>query len=199
VTTRASSHVASETSKRMKPLPMSKTHRWLEPGPIVLVTTADRRRPNIMTLGFHTMIQHDPALVGSVIGPWDFRHNELRKTRQCVIAVPPVSLARSVVDIGNCSGEDVDKFDKFSLTPLPAKTVGAPLVAECLANIECQVQDTRFVNKYNLFVLRVTALWANRKHLDSRMLHHNGNGTFTVGGRTIDLRERMVKWRELID
>jgi flavin reductase (DIM6/NTAB) family NADH-FMN oxidoreductase RutF len=180
-------------------VPVSKTHQWLEPGPIVLVTTAGRRAHNIMTMGFHMMVQHDPALIGCVIGPWDFSYNVLRKTKECVIAVPPVSLARTVVDIGNCSGEDVEKFEQFKLTPLQAKTVAAPLVAECLANIECRIEDTRLVNRYNLFVLRVSVLWANRKRLDPRKLHHNGDGTFSVDGRTIDLRERMVKWRELID
>jgi flavin reductase (DIM6/NTAB) family NADH-FMN oxidoreductase RutF len=183
----------------MKPLPVSRTYRLLESGPVVLVTTARGARQNVMTMGFHMMVQHDPPLVGCVIGPWDYSYKTLRTTRECVIAIPTVDLASKVVDIGNCSGADVDKFATFGLTPRPASTVAAPLIAECLANIECRVEDTRLVNKYYLFILRVTAVWLDPQRKERRMLHHNGNGTFTIDGRTIDLRDRMVKWTEFVD
>ena len=32
-------------------------------------------------------------------------------------------------------------------------------MAECFANLECKVVETRLVNKYNLFVLEVLAAW----------------------------------------
>lgn len=53
----------------MKELPASQAYRVLEPGPIVMVSTSDNGKPNVMTMGFHTMIQHDPPLIGCVIGP----------------------------------------------------------------------------------------------------------------------------------
>lgn len=189
------------TRKRtaMRALPVGKTYRLLEAGPIVLVTTSHKARQNVMTMGFHMMVQHEPPLVGCVIGPWDHSYNALRATRECVIAIPTVDLATKVVDIGNCSGADQDKFAAFGLTPLPAKTVGAPLIRECVANIECRVEDTRLVNAYHLFILRVTALWTDAARKERRTLHHNGNGTFTVDGRTIDLRDRMVTWTQFVD
>ncbi len=125
----------------------TKAYRLLEAGPIVLVTTRHDSTPNIMTMGFHMMIQHAPPLIGCIIGPWDHSYKALRETGECVIAVPTVDLARKVVKIGNCSGAETDKFKKFRLTPLPAAEVGAPLVAECLANIECRVADTSLVRQ----------------------------------------------------
>ncbi len=74
-------------------LPAEKAYRILESGPIVLVATrgADDRT-NLMTIGFHMMMQHDPPLVGAVIGPWDHSHRALSETGECVLAVPPKSM-----------------------------------------------------------------------------------------------------------
>jgi hypothetical protein len=57
------------------------------------------------------------------------------------------------------SGRDTDKFRAFGLAPLPAARVAAPQIAECDANRECRVADTRMVNRYHLFVLEVIPAW----------------------------------------
>lgn len=173
----------------------TKAYRLLESGPVVLVSTASGGRANLMTMGFHMVVQHDPPLLACVIGPWDHSYKALTRTGECVIAVPGADLAREVVDIGNCSGAEVDKFETFGLTALPASRVAAPLVAECLANLECEVADTALVEKYDLFVLRVVAISVNDARKERRVLHHNGDGVFTLDGRTLDLRERMVLWK----
>src|SRR5664280_2294807 len=96
--------------------------------------------------------------------PWDYSYATLRTTKECVNAIPTVDLISKVVEIGNCSGKDVDKFEVFALTPKPAKLVAAPLVAECLTNLECRVVDTRMVSKYNLFIVEVVKAWTNQQH-----------------------------------
>jgi flavin reductase (DIM6/NTAB) family NADH-FMN oxidoreductase RutF len=181
----------------MKELLASHAYRLLEPGPIVLVTTSQNGKPNVMTMGFHMMIQHDPALIGCVIGPWDHSYGALRATGECVIAIPTVDLADAVVDIGNCSGDAIDKFGCFGLTAQPADDVAAPLIAECLANIECRVSDSRLVDAYNLFILEARRIWIDPDRRERRTLHHRGDGSFAVDGEVLDLRERMVKWRHL--
>jgi flavin reductase (DIM6/NTAB) family NADH-FMN oxidoreductase RutF len=180
----------------MQSVSAAKAYRLLEAGPIVLVTTSDQGLPNIMTMGFHMMVQHAPPLIGCVIGPWDHSYQALRATGECVIAIPTVDLARKVVDIGNCSGEQINKFAEFRLTPKPATDVAPPLIAECLANIECRVADTTLVDKYSLFILKAVRIWIDRTRKERRTLHHNGDGTFTVDGRTINLRDRVVMWQQ---
>ncbi len=98
--------------------------------------------------------------------------------------------------IGNCSGEDTNKFEKFELTSTPAKYTQAPLIKECLANLECRVANTTLVTQYSLFILEVLKGWIDPDRKERRTLHHKGNGTFAVDGRTIDLRNRMTKWPE---
>lgn len=183
----------------MQEYPVSKAYRLIEPGPVLLVTTFHKGRANIMTIGFHMMVQHDPPLIGCIIGPWDYSYKALRATGECVLAVPGVDLAPKVVDIGNCSGDEVDKFKAFRLTQVPGKKVKAPLVNECLANIECRVKDTSLAGKYSLFVLEAVRACINPERQEQRTFHHRGDGTFTVDGRTINLQERMVKWKAFQD
>lgn len=184
----------------LESLPPEKAYRILESGPIVLVSTrGDDGHANLMTMGFHMMMQHDPPLVGAIIGPWDYSHRAFTKTGECVLAVPTVDMAKTVVDIGNCSGDEVGKFDRFGLTPAPAQTVQAPLVRECWANLECRITDDGWAGRYNLFVLEVQRIWIDTGRAEKRLIHHQGDGRFSVDSETIDLGERMVKWRYLMD
>ena len=48
-------------------------------GSIVLVTTAGKERPNVKTMGFHIAAQHDPPLIGCIVGPWDYSYRSLRE------------------------------------------------------------------------------------------------------------------------
>lgn len=175
----------------LKELPLAKVYQLLEPGPVVLLTTADRGRANVMTMSWHMMVEFEPPLIACVVSDDHYSFAALRKTRQCVIALPALALAEKVVAVGNCSGCDVDKFSAFGLTPLPAERVKAPLIAECFANLECVVADTRMVNKYNLFLLEVVKAWTDPKQKDPKTIHHRGNGTFVVDGEIIKLKSKM--------
>jgi len=175
-----------------KILPLSKVYRLLEPGPVVLVTTAHKGKMNIMAQSWHTMMEFVPPLVGCVISGRNHSFDALTATKECVLSIPSVELAKQVVGVGNCSGNKVDKFKKFKLTPLPASQVAAPLIAECYANLECKVVDTRMVNKYNFFVLEVVKAWIDPAQKNPRTLHHQGKGVFMVAGETIKLPSRMA-------
>ena len=175
----------------MKDLPLSKVYQVLEPGPVVLLTTARGGRPNVMAMSWHMMVEFEPPLVACVVSSADYSHAALRATKECVIAVPAVELASKVVEVGNSSGRDIDKFAAFGLTPLPAARVAAPLVAECFVNLECRVADTRLVNRYNLFVLEVLKAWTDPAQKNPRTIHHQGYGKFVVDGETITLASKM--------
>ena len=175
----------------MRSLPLAKVYRLLEPGPVVLLTTAHKGRANVMTMSWQTMVEFEPPLVACVVSNGDHSFAALRKTKECVIAVPSVKLAATAVKVGNASGRDVDKFQSFGLTPLAAKTVAAPLVAECFANLECKVVDTTLVNKYCLFVLEAVQAWIDPKQKNPKTFHHQGLGRFVVDGKTVQYKSRM--------
>jgi flavin reductase (DIM6/NTAB) family NADH-FMN oxidoreductase RutF len=172
-------------------LPLSKVYRLLEPGPVVLLTTAGRERPNVMTQSWHTMIDFEPPLVGCVVSDRNLTFATLRARKECVLNIPTVPLARAVVGCGNASGRRVDKFQTLRLTPVASRCVTAPRIEECYANLECRVVDTRLVAKYGFFVLEVVHAWIDPSEKDPRTLHHRGMGRFMVAGETIRLPSRM--------
>jgi flavin reductase (DIM6/NTAB) family NADH-FMN oxidoreductase RutF len=174
-----------------KNLPLAKVYGLLEPGPVVLVTTARGDRRDIMTMSWHTMLDFEPPLVGCVISNRNHSFKLLKASRECVLNIPAVALAEQVVGCGNTSGAHVDKFKRFGLTPVAAACVGAPLIAECFAHLECRVVDTRLVNKYCFFVLEVVKAWIDPAVKAPRTLHHRGHGTFMVAGKEIKLKSKM--------
>jgi len=175
----------------MKDLPLSKVYQLLEPGPVVLLTTASKGRANVMAMSWHMMVEFEPPLVACVVSGNDYSFDALRTTRECVIAIPAVKLAPKVVQVGNSSGRDLDKFEAFGLTPLPAQRVKPPLIAECFANLECRVADMRLVNRYNLFILEVLKAWTDPAQKNPKTIHHQGYGKFVVDGKTISLKSKM--------
>ena len=108
-----------------------------------------------------------------------------------MLNIPTADLAAQVVTCGNASGRDVDKFVASGLTTRPATLVAAPLIAECFANLECRVADTRLMNRYDFFVLEVLKAWTAPGQKNPRTLHHRGYGAFMVAGDTIKLPSRM--------
>jgi flavin reductase (DIM6/NTAB) family NADH-FMN oxidoreductase RutF len=85
---------------------------FLEPDPVVLVTTANENHSNIMTLSWTMVLDFTPRFA-FMTGPWNYSYTALSKTRECVIAVPTVELAEITVQIGACSEADADKFEQF--------------------------------------------------------------------------------------
>jgi flavin reductase (DIM6/NTAB) family NADH-FMN oxidoreductase RutF len=172
----------------MRRLKLNRAFRLIEPGPVVLVTTCDESKSNIMTLSWTMVLDFTPVFAIAT-GAWNHSFAALQKTRECVIAVPTVDLLDQVVGIGTCSGVDTDKFAKFSLTAVSGKLVKAPLIAECLANIECKVCD--IIRKHNIVVLEGVAAHIDTQRKEKRMIHAVGDGNFIVDGRWIDRRKMM--------
>ncbi len=172
-------------AKKVFPLP--DVYRLLEPGPVVMVTTARKGKANIMTMSWFTMMEFTPPLVGCVLSGRNYSFDALTKTKECVLNLPSAEMAKQVVGVGNCSGSKVDKFKQFKLTATPASKVAPPLIDECFANLECKVADTRMVNKYNFFVLEVVKAWIDPAQKNPRTLHHRGRGVFAVDGELIKL------------
>jgi flavin reductase (DIM6/NTAB) family NADH-FMN oxidoreductase RutF len=84
---------------------LSQGYRLLEPGPVVMVMTARAGRANIMTLSWHTMMEFEPPIVGCVISNRNYSFEILQATRECVINIPTVELAETVVGFGTTGGQ----------------------------------------------------------------------------------------------
>lgn len=173
----------------MRSFDLDKAFTLLEPGPVVLVSTHDGRRHNVMTISWTMVLDFTPRFAITT-GAWNHSFAALRKTRECVIAIPGVDLLDKVVGIGTCSGSDTDKFRRFGFTPLPGRKVRAPLLGQCLANLECRV--TGFVKRHDIVVLEALAAWVNPARRERRTFHAVGDGTFVADGRRFDRRAAMA-------
>ncbi|POR57064.1 flavin reductase family protein [Bosea psychrotolerans] len=175
----------------MNKLELSKVYQIIEPGPVVFLTTAHEGRANVMTMSWHMMVDFEPPQIACIVSAANYSFAALQATKECVIAVPARRLAVAVVEVGNSSGRDIDKFESFALTAKPASRVQAPLIAQCFANLECKVIDTRLVTSHNLFFLEVVEAWIDRAQRRPKTIHHHGYGKFVVDGSTIQLQSKM--------
>jgi flavin reductase (DIM6/NTAB) family NADH-FMN oxidoreductase RutF len=173
---------------RKKDFPVGQVRRYLEPGPIVLVSSRWQDRTNIMTMGWQTVMEFTPALVGCIISSANHSFRMIRDSGECVINLPTTALTDTVVRIGNTTGAEIGKFREFGLTAEPAEKVKAPLIRECHANFECRLHDDALVDRYNFFVFEVVKAHAATSPRHPETLHYTGDGVFMVSGRIIDRR-----------
>lgn len=173
-------------------LPVEQVRRFLEPGPIVLVSSAWDGRRNIMTMGWHTVMEFSPSLVGCVISCANHSFEMIRRSGECVINLPTTALTDEVVGIGNTRGDAIDKFERFGLTADKAKYVQAPLIRECHASFECRLADDSLVGKYNFFIWEVVSAQAAASPKHPQTLHYTGDGVFMVSGKIISRRGRFL-------
>jgi len=134
----------------MHQLKLSRVFTLIEPGPVVLVTTCDGNKNNVMTISWTMVLDFSPVFAITT-GAWKlflrgFTKNQGVRGRHSN-GRPTGPGGRD----GTCSGADTDKFAKFKLTAVPGKPRQRPLIEECLANIECKVVD--LVDKHNIVVL----------------------------------------------
>jgi flavin reductase (DIM6/NTAB) family NADH-FMN oxidoreductase RutF len=172
--------------------PVAEVRRFLEPGPIVLVSSAYKGERDIMTMGWHMVMEFSPSLIGTYIWDQDHTRSLVRKSRECVINVPTTELLDIAVGIGNSTGAEIDKFARFGLTAVPAKKVGAPLIAECFASFECRLHDGRLARKYSLFVWEVVKAHVAASPKYPETFHYRGDGVFVISGRNVS-RRRLFK------
>jgi flavin reductase (DIM6/NTAB) family NADH-FMN oxidoreductase RutF len=180
-----------------KDFPVEDIRQLLEPGPVLLVSSEWKGRRNIMTMGWHAVIEFTPSLVGCVIAESNVSFEMIRRTRECVLNVPTLDLADQVVGIGNCDGDTIDKFARFQLTPQKAQHVAAPLIAECHANLECRLHDATLVKKYNFFIFEVIKAHVAPTPRYPRTIHYRGQGLFVTAGPVINKSRHFTKWRGL--
>lgn len=173
--------------------PVHNVRRFLEPGPIVLVSSAHGNATNIMTMGWHMVMEFQPSLVGCIISSANHSFGMIRSSRQCVINIPTEDIATKVVKIGNSSGRDIDKFDAFGLTPKPGARIRAPLIAECYANFECRLVDASQVKKYNMFIFEVVKAHVATAPKAPKTIHYRGDGEFMISGTNTSRYRRLFK------
>lgn len=173
---------------RKKDLPVHLVRRYLEPGPIVLVSSAYKGETNIMSMGWHTVMEFSPSRIGCFITSANHSYEMIEKSGECVINIPTYDMIRQVIGIGNSTGTQTDKFEHFGLTPQKAAKVSAPLIKECHASFECKVADKSLLEKYSFFILEVVKAHVATTPKYPQTVHYRGDGVFMVSGKNVSYK-----------
>ncbi len=163
----------------------------LESGAVLLVTTSDGVRDNVMTVSWQMVMDFTPR-IAIATGAWNESYQTILETQECCLCVPAFDMLDAVVGVGTVHGSECDKFDRFGLSKEKAENVGAPLLPDCLAALECRLED--HVEEHGILVLQGVQLWENPDRQERRAIHANGDGTFFADGEFRNLRERMRQW-----
>ncbi|MBR4356266.1 MAG: flavin reductase family protein [Elusimicrobiaceae bacterium] len=166
---------------------LEKAFTYLESGSVLLVTSHDKK-DNVMTISWQMVLDFTPR-IAICTGPWNDSFNAIIRSKQCVLCVPTVDMLDKVVGIGTVHSSERDKFKFFRLKKQEPAKVKAPLIADCLAAIECNVID--YVKKYGILVLDGIQLWENPLKKERRVIHANGDGTFFADGDFFNCRKKM--------
>jgi flavin reductase (DIM6/NTAB) family NADH-FMN oxidoreductase RutF len=176
-----------------KDFPVSKVRRFLEPGPIVLVSSHYKDQTDIMTMGWHTVLEFTPSLVGCMITSSNYSFELIKKSKECVINIPTIALIEEAVGIGNTTGSEIDKFEEFHLTKEKASKVKTPLIKECFANLECKLVESKLIQKYNFFIFEIVKAHAPSSPKYPKTFHYTGDGIFMISGEHKNLAKKFKK------
>jgi len=144
-------------------------HCFLNVSPVSLVSSYYEDRSNICTISWCMPVSFVPPIVAIAIGHGRFSHYMIENSRQFIINLPDKSILEAVQICGSVSGRRKDKFVEADLTKLRGLVTNIPLISECFAHLECQVQRSFDMGDHTIFCGNVEAILA-----DSQVLTEDG-------------------------
>ncbi len=151
---------------------MAKQH-WkgsvlLAPVPPTLVSCGTMAHPNVLTVAWTGILATHPPMTYISVRPSRYSHELIARQGEFVINLATSSMMRTVDFCGVRSGRDVDKFQHCHLTPEFAKTVQAPMIAECPVSLECRVVRQELLGTHTVFTAEITGVNVESRYLDSK-------------------------------
>lgn len=165
--------------------PIENIRHYLEPSPTVLLTSALKDERDVMTLGWYTIMEFVPSLIGCMISAGNYSFELIKKSKECVINLRTLELSKTVVSIGNCSGSEIDKFNEFNLNTEEGEIIKAPLLVNCYANFECRLYDSKLVKDYNFFIFEIVPAHVAKAPKYPKTIQYRGNSHFVQSGKNI--------------
>ncbi len=189
-----------------KEVPGEKFNRLVNHGPVLLVTTERKGKPNVMTMAWYSPLSKEPPLVGAIIARERYTHRLASDEGEMVLNLPPRRLVREVYYCGSASGRDTDKFSETGLHKEAAYVVRPPLIRECIGHIECEIIEMKDIGDHTLFIARPVLCLVEASLFDevwntadpsARGIHHLGGPFFISDGPAVEVDfHARVDWEE---
>lgn len=167
-------------------------YRLLHPMHTVLVSCiGNAGKPNIITLAWAMPTSQKPPLVAISLAPNRHSYSLIEESGEFTINIPSIELLQAVIACGAFSGRSFDKFKKANLTPIPGKRVKTPAILECLAHIECTVEDKISTGDHVMFVGKIVEAYTDMGVFSdsydlkrAHMIYHGGGNSY----HTLDVK-----------
>lgn len=183
------------------PVELAKAYRLLNHGPTVIVTSAHAGRRNVMAAAWVMPVDFNPPKIAVVVDARSYTRELIEASGEFALNLPPRAFAAQTVAVGSVSGRDVDKFAAEHLETFAAEKIGAPLLAGCIAWLECRLlPEPGIGQRHDLLVAEVLAAAADDRvftrghwHFNDdslRTIHHIAGGEFFVAGPAFAIAAR---------
>lgn len=187
-------HPAPEEIERR---PLSTASRVLLGGPVALVTSSWRGRPNVMPLAWHMPVSADPPLLAIAIEQSRYSIDVINHSEEFVLNFPKRPLLHHVQYLGAISGEQIDKLEAAQMNYFGAARVTAPLIEGCAAWIECGVRHQLPFGDHVLYIAEVLAVHVDPASFDEHWRTETGDDRplLFLGGQTYSTLDRAQEAR----
>jgi flavin reductase (DIM6/NTAB) family NADH-FMN oxidoreductase RutF len=184
--------MANEQIKKF-PGNIRKFYNYSFPKLAVLVTLIDEeKKPNIITLAWHSAISIKPPMYGISIDPHRYSHDPILETGEFVVNFCEMSLVDQVHFCGRNSGRRVDKFKETGLTQQPASQVKPPLISEAYSHIECKLVDHHMYGDHTWFAGEIVAVSCNES-FENDLIKEDINPALYLGNNTYTSFDKVRK------
>lgn len=190
----------------MQPVELAHASRLINHGPTVLVSTVHQGRRNLMAAAWSMPVEFTPPRIAIVIDKTTYTHELVMASGRFAINLPGRALADLTYTVGSLSGRPVDgstpdKFTRFGVEAVPGPVFGLPLVAGCIAWMECRlIPEPHTQQAYDTVFAEVVSAQADERvfqqgrwslrddNTELHTLHHLGAGQFAWPARTVQAR-----------
>jgi len=139
--------------------------------PVCLIGARQNDKHNVMTVAWVTQVSADPLLVLISIAPGRYSHDMIAQTGEFVVSILSSEQKNISSFCGSRSGREVDKIAHLELKTIPSRVVKVPLIAGCVANLECKVIARYPAGDHTLFIGEVVASDIEREELQPLIMY----------------------------
>jgi flavin reductase (DIM6/NTAB) family NADH-FMN oxidoreductase RutF len=133
------------------------------PEQVVLVTTrSSEGRSNVMAVGWVSVASSEPLMFVLGIDDEAYTYKLITQTKEFVVAFPNENMAKEVLYAGSVHGHNRDKIKEAGLATQEPVIVKAPLIADAVANFECELVEITRPGDCPLIVGKVVAAHVNK-------------------------------------
>ncbi|MEX3982055.1 flavin reductase family protein [Paraburkholderia sp. EG287A] len=192
-----------QTLSTFTPVALEHASRLINHGPTVLVTSSDGKRRNVMAAAWSMPVEFTPPRIAIVIDKRTFTRELIDASGTFGVIIPGAATIDLTYAVGNVSGRETDKFQRFDIAAITGPKLGLPLLeAGCSAWMECRLIPERHTeDAYDTCFAEVIAAAADPRafrnghweldssNADLHTIHHLGAGNFVRASDTIKARE----------